>query len=122
MATRILIVEDSDDVRESYIRWFQAANFEVMAARDAEQALEVTDETQPDVVLLDIGLPDIDGYTLAEKWHRDPKMSKVPLVALSGFSGDDHERRAQKAGCLIALPKPCMPDMILAAIRGALRA
>ena len=120
MQKRILIVEDSDDVRESYVRWFQAADFEVVEARDGEQAIEISRTVKPDVVLLDIGLPGMDGYALAETWHRDPRMSKVPLVALSGLRGDEHEQKAQRAGCLIALPKPCMPDMILAAVRGAL--
>jgi DNA-binding response OmpR family regulator len=49
-------------------------------------------------------------------------MSRVPVVALSGNTGHEHESRALKAGCLIALPKPCLPDMILAAVRGALPA
>ncbi len=120
MPKRILIVEDSDDIRQSYVRWFEAAEFEVVQARDGEQAIEVSSKLKPDVVLLDIGLPGMDGYALAEKWQQDPRMSRVPLVVLSARTGDDHEFRAQRSGCLIALPKPCMPDMILAAVRGAL--
>jgi len=122
MPTRILIVEDSDDVRQSYVRWFEAAGFKVFQARDGEHALEISRTLRPDVVLLDIELPGIDGYALAEKWQGDPRMAKVPLVVLSGRTGDEHEKRSQRAGCLIALPKPCLPDMILAAVRGALPA
>ena len=121
MPKRILIVEDSDDTRESYVRWFEAADFEVLEARDGAGALMVSGKVQPDVVLLDITLPDMDGYTLASLWHKDPRMSQVPLVALSGRTGDDHERKAREAGCLIALSKPCMPDLLMAAVRGALR-
>lgn len=121
MSTRILIVEDSDDVRESYVRWFEAAQFEVSEARDGAEAIAMSRKVKPDVVLLDIGLPGgMDGYALAERLHRDPRMSGVPLVALSAYSGDEHERKAQQAGCVVALPKPCLPDMILAAVKGAI--
>ena len=120
--TRILIVEDSDDVRESYVRWFEAAGYEVSQARDGEQAWSLSRHHRPDVVLLDIELPGMNGYTLAEKWQADAKMASVPLVVLSGRTGDEHEKKALKAGVLVALPKPCLPDMILAAVKGAVPA
>ena len=120
MRTRILIVEDSDDVRQSYVRWFEAARFEVLQAADGEKALEIAHKVRPDVVLLDISLPGIDGYTVAERMQADPRLASVPVVVLSGRTGEDHERRAHETGCLIALPKPCLPDLILAAVRGAL--
>ena len=122
MSTRILIVEDSDDVRESYARWFEAADFEVVEARDGSEAQKKMRQRIPDVVLLDINLPDTDGYTLAEKWSHDPRMAGVPVVVLSGRTGDDHERRSFRSGALIALTKPCLPEMILAAVKGALPA
>jgi DNA-binding response OmpR family regulator len=120
MSKRILIVEDSEDLRKSYVPWFEAAGFEVNEARDAAEALRLSQVEAPDVVLLDINLPGMDGYALAEQWRGDPKMARVPVVVLSGRTGDDHEKRAHKAGCLIALPKPCMPDLLLAAVSGAL--
>lgn len=120
--SRILIVEDSDDVRQSYVPWFVSAGYEVTQARDGQEALALSKQAPPDVVLLDIGIPGIDGYTLASMWRRDPKMSRVPVVVLSGNTGDAHEERALKSGCTIALPKPCLPDMILAAVNGAVRA
>jgi len=122
MSTRILIVEDSDDVRESYARWFEAADFEVVEARDGKEAQAKSQARVPDVVLLDISLPDTDGYALAERWSHDPRMQGVPVVVISGRTGDDHERKSFQSGALIALTKPCLPDMILAAVRGALPA
>jgi CheY-like chemotaxis protein len=122
MSQRILIVEDSEDVRKSYVPWFEMAGYEVTEARDGKEALALSKEEPPDVVLLDIGIPGIDGYTLASLWRRDPKMARVPVVVLSGNKGDEHEDRALKAGCTIALPKPCLPDMILAAVNGAVHA
>ena len=122
MSTRILIVEDSDDVRRSYARWFEAADFEVVEARDGKEAQALSRKRIPDVVLLDINLPDTDGYTLAERWSHDPRMQGVPVVVLSGRTGDDPERRSFRSGALISLVKPCPPDLILAAVKGALPA
>ena len=120
MANRILVVEDSDDVRGSYVQWLQGAGYQVTEAADGQQAVEEARRARPDVVLLDINLPDQDGYSLAESFRRDPRMAKVPVIVLSGRTGFEHERRARSAGALIALSKPCAPDMILAAVAGAL--
>lgn len=122
MTQNILVVEDSDDVRESYVRWLKFSGFGVQQARDATEAMQRAGESRPDAVLLDINLPEMDGYALAEKWRGDPQMAQVPVIVLSGRSGEDHERRARGSGVLIALTKPCPPDMLLAALRGALRA
>ena len=122
MSQRILIVEDSDDVRKSYVPWFENAGYEVTEARDGKEALALSKSEPPDVVLLDIGIPGIDGYTLASLWRRDPRMSRVPVVVLSGQKGGEHEARVHESGGLIALPKPCLPDMILAAVNGAVHA
>lgn len=122
MSRRILIVEDEDDLRHSYVPWFEANGFEVSEARDGEEALEISGRDRPDVVLLDISLPGMDGYALARIWQHDPRMAQVPVVALTGRIGDENEKQALHSGCVITLPKPCMPDMILAAVRGALPA
>src|SRR5215468_6509684 len=89
MTHRILIVEDSDDVRDSYVRWFEKEGFEVTQARDGEQAWSLSRRHRPDVVLLDVELPGMDGYTLAGKWRADPNMARVPVVVLSGRRGDE---------------------------------
>src|SRR3954470_20527157 len=106
---RILVVEDSDDVRDSYVQWLQMAGYEVSAAADGSAAMAASQKTPPDAVLLDISLPDLDGYQLAENLRRDPRMKKVPMIVLSGRKGEEHEQRARQAGALIALTKPCPP-------------
>jgi len=122
MSRRILIVEDVDDLRQAYVPWFEANGFEVSEARNGEEALEISGRERPDVVLLDINLPGIDGYSLASLWQRDPRMAQVPVVALTGCIGDEDDLRATHSGCVVTLPKPCMPDVIMAAVRGALPA
>ena len=119
-AKRILIVEDLDETRTLYARSFEAAGLEVLQARDGMEALERVKQTLPDVVLLDIGLPRLDGFYVAEVWKRDPAMSQVPVVAISAWSGPDYEKRALEAGCRRALVKPCEPKVVLAEIRKVL--
>ena len=116
----VLVVEDSDDVRLSYVRWLESYGYAVQEARDGDEALQRARESPPDLVLLDINLPGMDGYSLAQRWQRDPQMAAVPLIVLSGRSGDEHEQLSRTSGAIVALKKPCLPDMILAAVRGAL--
>ena len=116
----IHVVEDSTDVRKSYVRWLLLAGYAVIEAGDAEEASRSTADKRPDLVLLDISLPGVDGYSLATQWRGDPAMASVPVIVLSGREGDEHERRARGSGALITLKKPCAPDLMLAAIKGAL--
>jgi len=117
---RILIVEDFDETRALYADSFEAAGFQVLQARDGIEALERTKQTLPDLVLLDIGLPRLDGFYVAELWKSDPSMSHVPVVAISAYSGPDYESRALAAGCQMAISKPCGTRELLAAIRKVL--
>ncbi len=116
----VLVVEDSDDLRESYARWLETVGYRVLQARDGAEALKQASEFPPDLVLLDVSLPGMDGYAVAEHWQHDPGMASVPVIVLSGRSGDEFERNSHGAGAVLALTKPCTPDVILAAIRGAL--
>ena len=117
---RILIVEDFDETRAAYTDSLEGAGFEVLQARDGMEALERAKQTLPDVVLLDIGLPRLDGFYVAELWKNDPNMSRVPVVAISAHSGPDYESRALAAGCQMALSKPCGAKEVLTAIRKVL--
>jgi CheY-like chemotaxis protein len=116
----VLVVEDSDDVRESYVRWLEMEGYSVLEARDGDEALQRAVESPPDLVLLDVTLPGIDGYQVAQRWRSDPRMASVPVIFLSGRSGAEHERSARDLGGVLALRKPCSPSLIIAAIRGAL--
>src|SRR5438067_7934253 len=120
MQNRILVVEDSQDTRDAIADCLEMAGYSVTQAGDGMEALVRAREARPDLVLLDINLPLLDGYDVATLWKNDAQMSRVPVIALSGRSGSEHERRAIDAGCLLALCKPLQPEMMLAAVRGAL--
>jgi two-component system cell cycle response regulator DivK len=110
---RLLLVEDARDTRELFAEALHVRGFEVVQAADGMEALSLAKAAVPDVVVLDIGLPRLDGFYVAELWKRDPSMQKVPVIALSAFTEGDYETRALQAGCASALRKPCAPDVVV---------
>ncbi|WP_437949613.1 response regulator [Sorangium sp. So ce296] len=103
---RILVVEDNPDVAESLVMLLQALGHEVAMARSGPEALEAAPAFLPDVVLLDIGLPGMDGYEVARQLRRQPELERALLVALSGYGQDEDRRRSRAAGFDHHLVKP----------------
>lgn len=116
----VLLVEDHTDSRQMYAE-FLRMQFTVFEAGDGLNALEVMDQTLPDVVVTDLALPRMDGFELVKRMKADERLRDVPVIALSGFSGADHETRAREAGSSVVLQKPCLPDDLARAIAEAAR-
>lgn len=85
MATRVLVVEDDPEIRRSLCEYLADDGFDVIAAHDGEHALRLAAAGSPDVILLDIGLPRLDGTEFAERWRARSKAAQVPIVAMSGM-------------------------------------
>jgi CheY-like chemotaxis protein len=113
---RVLVVEDYDDSREMYVEYLALRGYEVNAARDGLEALAAALAFHPDVMLLDMRLPKLDGYSVLRKLRADPGTALVCAIALSGAGEADYEERALAAGASLALKKPCMPEELIAAI------
>jgi two-component system, chemotaxis family, CheB/CheR fusion protein len=106
---RVLVVEDDADLAASLAGWLGRCGHEVRVATDGTAALRATEASHPDVMLLDIGLPGMDGYEVAERVHEElaPAMPKAPLViAVTGRGGEAHRRRSRAAGIDLHLTKP----------------
>ena len=116
----VLLVEDHTDSRQMYAE-FLRMQFTVVEAADGVNALEIMQETCPDVVVTDLTLPRMDGFELLKRMKADARLKDVPVIALSGFSGADHEERARQAGSSLVLQKPCLPDDLARAIADAAR-
>jgi CheY-like chemotaxis protein len=106
MSTRVLIVDDNEDALELMAEALRHAGYEAHTAPDAATALVRADESTPDIVLLDIGLPVMDGYELAQRLRELPDMKRAKLVALTGYGQAADKLRAQKAGFDGHLVKP----------------
>ncbi|MEB2345738.1 MAG: PAS domain S-box protein [Deltaproteobacteria bacterium] len=106
---RVLIVEDNADAAEGLMMLLEVFGHQVRVARDGPSALEAARGDPPDVMLVDIGLPGIDGYEVARRVRETPALGEVPLVALTGFGLEDDRRRALAAGFDHHLTKPVDP-------------
>jgi CheY-like chemotaxis protein len=102
---RILIVEDNPDVAHSLAQLLKILGHTVSIAYDGKTALETALTFQPEVVLVDIGLPDMDGYEVAKRLRQSP-VSTAKLIALSGYGQTEDKRQAQTAGFDKHLTKP----------------
>jgi DNA-binding response OmpR family regulator len=120
-AERVLIVEDFADSRDMYMEFLQAQGFEVTGAEDGLAALRAIESATPDVVVLDVALPKLDGLSVLRKLRADARYARLPVLTLSASLGADYQNAAMAAGATAALEKPCLPEDLLAAVRKVLK-
>ena len=107
---RVLIVDDNTAVAEVLAEIITRWHHETRVSHTGEAALKLAKTYQPDVVLLDIGLPGISGYDVAEQLRRQPEFSRTLLVAITGHGQEEDRRRSRAAGCNYHLIKPVSPE------------
>ena len=112
--SRILVVDDSLDTADSLAMLLKLDGYEVRTANDGIGALNVAREFRPDFMLVDIGLPGADGYTVAERVQREPGLAAVTLVAMSGYGQSQDRARSCAAGFREHLVKPVDPAALQA--------
>jgi two-component system CheB/CheR fusion protein len=116
-AIRILVVEDEAATREGYVAYLTGHNYEVLGTGTGWQALTLAATWQPDVILLDLGLPDMDGWEVARRLKAAGKTAEVPIIALTAAVLPHERASAMRAGCDWHLAKPCSPADLLQAIQ-----
>ena len=102
----VMVVDDSLTMRKVTGRVLERNNFEVVTARDGVEALERLEERVPDLMLLDIEMPRMDGYELATAMRADQRYKEVPIVMITSRTGDTHRQRAMDIGVQRYLGKP----------------
>ena len=117
MRKRILVVEDQEDNRRIIRDLLRHAGFDVIEVGDGEKALTAASTHRPDVILMDIQLPLLDGYEATRRIKADPALRHIPIIVITSYalSGDETEARA--AGCDAYMAKPFSPRALLAKIR-----
>jgi CheY-like chemotaxis protein len=116
----VLLVEDQSDLRRLYAEQLTISGFDVIEAVDGAQAIAHTTGQAPDVVLMDLSLPGIDGWEATRRLKGDERTSHIPVVALTAHDGAPELERATSAGCDWFVPKPCPPDALIAEVRRVL--
>ncbi len=107
---RVLVVDDWPDTTESMADLFRLWGHDVRTARDGREALGVATDYRPEVVLVDVCLPDMDGYEVARHLRDDLGQDQAFVVSMSGYGPGTELRRSQESGCDLHLLKPIDPD------------
>ena len=103
---RVLLVEDFEDSRFSLSKLLQIEGYEVMEAGDGAQAIDLARKNRPDLILMDLTLPILDGISATREIRQDQAMEGVPIIALSGHDLTDVQAKAIDAGCTDYITKP----------------
>jgi two-component system, cell cycle response regulator DivK len=120
MTKRILVVEDQDDLRGVLRDLLTGSGYEVAEAADGQDGVAKAQSELPDLILMDIQLPIIDGYEATRQIKADPNLKTVPIIAVSSFAMKDDEEKARASGCEHYVTKPYSPIQLLRIIRGFL--
>ena len=103
---RILIVDDYVNLAEDLAKWLRCFGNEVEVAFDELEDIEAAEKFQPDIILLDISMPKLNGYEAAERIRQEPWGKRMMLVALTGYKGQEDRKRIRKVGFDVHLVKP----------------
>jgi len=117
MSQRIFVVEDHEDNRQILRDLLGAAGYEMVEAHDGERALAGVAAAKPDLILMDIQLPGIDGYEVTRRIKADPALAAIPIIVVTSYALSGDEAKARAAGCDGYVAKPYSPRALLAKIR-----
>jgi CheY-like chemotaxis protein len=119
---RVLLVDDYPDAREMYAEYLEFSGFEVVEAENGMEALQRAVEASPDIILMDLSLPVMDGWEATRRLKADKRTAQIPVVALTGHALAGISEGAKKAGCDAFVTKPCLPEDLVKEIRKILDA
>jgi len=117
MTKRILLVEDQPDNRQIIRDMLAPTDYEITEAENGEEALVAIAKQRPDLILMDIQLPIMDGYTVTRQIKANPALRSIPVIAITSHALDGEEHVARAAGCDDYVPEPYSPRYLLAKIR-----
>jgi two-component system cell cycle response regulator DivK len=117
MTKRILVVEDQADNRRILHDLLTSAGYEIIIAEDGQVALDVAMRERPNLILMDIQLPLLDGYEVTRRIKADPTLRAIPIIVITSYALSGDEAKAKAAGCDAYVAKPFSPRSLLAKVR-----
>ena len=117
---RVLVVDDYPDAREMYSEYLEFSGFDVIQAVNGMEALQRAVDAAPDIILMDLSLPVMDGWEATRRLKEDARTNRIPVVALTGHALAGISEGALKAGCDAFVTKPCLPEDLVKEIRKVL--
>jgi two-component system, cell cycle response regulator DivK len=117
MSKRVLVIEDQEDNRRIVRDLLTASGYELIEAVTGEEGLELTEKERPDLILMDIQLPGLDGYEVTRRIKANPELNRIPIIAVTSYALSGDDQKAAAAGCDGYVTKPFSPRVLLAKIR-----
>ncbi len=118
----VLVVDDVDHGREIFAEYLEFRGFRVATAADGLEALEKAFELRPDVILMDLSLPGIDGWEATRRLKADERTQSIPIIALTAHALASAHEKAREVGCNAVVTKPCLPKDLEQEVRRQLEA
>jgi len=122
MSKRILVVEDQEDNRQILRDLLGSVGYALIETDNGETAVALAAQHKPDLILMDIQLPIMDGYEATRRIKSDPALRAIPIIVITSYALSGDEAKARAAGCDAYVTKPYSPRQLLAAIRSHLPA
>ena len=116
----ILLVDDFPDNREMYALYLEHVGYQVAEAATGHEALARAFELSPDLIVMDLSLPGLDGWEATRRLKSDPRTKGIPVLALTGHALEGYSQGARNAGCDAFITKPCLPEELVVEIRALL--
>ena len=117
MKKRILVVEDQLDNRQILYDLLTNAGFDIVEAENGEEAIASAQAIRPDLILMDIQLPILDGYEATQRLKADPDLKSIPIIVVTSYALSGDEEKARLAGCDDYVAKPFSPRLLLTKIK-----
>jgi two-component system cell cycle response regulator DivK len=121
MKKTVLLVEDNPHNRKIFSGMLTHSGFEVVEAEDGQQALDAVAKSLPDVILMDLSIPNVDGWEVTRRLKADARSQPIPIIALTAHAMRGDEERARAAGCDHYLAKPISPKKVVEEVRKILK-
>jgi len=116
----VLVVDDFIDAREMYAEYFVFSGFRVVEASNGAEAVQKALELTPQVILMDLSMPGMDGWEATRRLKADRRTKDIPVIALTGHALTGFSESAKLAGCDAFVTKPCLPDALVEEVRRVL--
>jgi len=116
----VLVVDDAPDARTLYGEYLEYLGFRVETASNGREAIDAARAEWPAIIIMDLAMPEIDGWEAISRLKNDPLTADIPIVALSAFAFGEEPQRARRAGADLCLSKPCLPSQLARVIRAML--
>ena len=113
----VLVVDDFQDNREMYAEYLAYCGFRVIEAKNGKEAIEQAFAQSPNVIIMDLSLPVMDGWEATRRLKADGRTRSIPVIALTGHALQGHSKGALDAGCDAFVAKPCLPDQLVLEIK-----